>query len=409
MKTLRNFSRILIATVFIFSGFVKAIDPLGSAYKFSDYFEAFGMDFLAPLALFLAVVLSTAELAIGLSLLMGVVMRITSWALVIFMSFFTVLTLIIALTNPVTDCGCFGDALIITNWQTFWKNVLFMVPTLIIFYGRKRFRPIASLAAEWGVISVFILAGILISVFSYRNLPMFDFRPYKLGTHIPSAMEIPNDAPVDEYETIFIYAKDGAEQEFAVEDIPYSDTSWKYVDRKLTLLKKGYVPPIHDFTVSTYDGIEITDSILSNTNYSFLVVAYNIDKSNTQGLGKINSLAEKLKSKGINFYGMTASNAKSVQEVISAQNLNFIFHSTDDITLKTIIRANPGLVLLKDGVIVDKWHYNNIPEASEFEKGILSTAIKSQYSKLSRTTLGFDILLLISLLSVLALLIKSGD
>jgi uncharacterized membrane protein YphA (DoxX/SURF4 family) len=195
MKVLRNFSRIIIAPVFVFSGFVKAIDPLGSAYKFSDYFEAFGLDFLMPTALVLAILLSTAELVIGLNLIMGVVMRTTSWALFIFMSFFTLLTLIIALTNPVTDCGCFGDALILTNWQTFWKNILFMIPTLFIFYGRKRFRPVASMAGEWSIVLVFIITGVSLSIYTYRNLPVFDFRPYKVATHIPTDMAIPEGAP----------------------------------------------------------------------------------------------------------------------------------------------------------------------------------------------------------------------
>ena len=177
MKAVRNFSRIIIAPVFIFSGFVKAIDPLGSAYKFSDYFEAFGLDFLSPMALVLAVMLSTTELIIGLSIIMGVLMRVTSWALLIFMSFFTLLTLLIAITNPVSDCGCFGDAIILTNWQTFWKNIVFMVPTLILFYGRKRFRPIGSIGAEWGIVTLFIVTGISLSLYTYRNLPVFDFRP----------------------------------------------------------------------------------------------------------------------------------------------------------------------------------------------------------------------------------------
>ena len=409
MKAVRNFSRILIAPVFIFSGFVKAIDPLGSTYKFTDYFEAFGLDFLSPIALGLAVVLSTAELVIGLNLLMGILSRFTSWALLIFMSFFTILTLFSALTNPVTDCGCFGDALILSNWQTFWKNTFFMVPTLIIFYGQKKFRPICSFAAESGIFIIFLLVGLILSIYTYRNLPVIDFRPYKIGTHIPTAMDIPDDAEVDEYETLFIYEKEGVEQEFAVENIPYTDTAWKYVDRKTTLLKKGYEPPIHDFTIANYDGLDITDSVLNNSNYTFLVVAYNLDNAKASGLDKINELAKIAKETGINVYGMTSSTSEKVNELNQSWNFTYDYHTTDEITLKTIVRSNPGLLLLKDGVIVNKWHYNNLPKADKLENSILSVALEYQQKVKNRTTIGFYLLLLVSLFSVLALIVKVGD
>ncbi len=406
MKAIRNFSRIIIAILFIFSGFVKAIDPLGSTYKFSDYFEAFGMGFLSPIALFLAVFLSTAELVIGLNLLIGVVMRYTASILLVFMSFFTLLTLIVALTNPVTDCGCFGDALVLTNWQTFWKNIVFIVPTLVIFFNRKRFRPITSLAGEWGIILVFVLTSIFISVYNYRNLPAIDFRPYKIGTHIPSAMEIPEGAARDEYENIFIYEKGGKKQEFMVENIPYSDTNWKYVDRKSTLIKKGYQPPIHDFSIVTPDGQDITDSVLHHPNYVLLVIAHNLNKANEKALRDINAFAAKLKSNGIEVYGMSATTGSTLQTLKATYKFNYNFHLTDEITLKTIIRSNPGLVLLKDGVILNKWHYHNLPDAQSLAKNTLSTSIKELQQAKRSKTIRVSLLSLLSLVTVLLLLVR---
>ncbi len=409
MKVFRNFSRIIIAPVFIFSGFVKAVDPLGFTYKLADYFEAFGMDFLTPLALVLAVAVCTIELVIGLNLLMGVLMRVTSMALLIFMSFFTILTFIVALTDPVTDCGCFGDALIITNWQTFWKNIVFMLPTLVVFYGRKRFSPITSMAGELGITILFILTGVLLSVYTYRNLPVIDFRPYKIGTHIPSSMIIPEGAPLDEYETVFIYAKDGEEKEFAVDAIPYTDTNWKYIDRKTTLIKKGYEPPIHDFTIATHSGQEITDSVLSNTAYTLLVVDYDLEKANLDGMEAVNELVAETNKIGVLTYGLSASTKETADKVLKDIPLNFNFHTTDEITLKTIVRSNPGLVLLKDGVVVDKWHYNNLPYPEEIKENILSMSLKHQQKIKKSTTIGFYLLFLVALVSILILIVKTND
>jgi uncharacterized membrane protein YphA (DoxX/SURF4 family) len=409
MNVIRNFSRLIIAPIFIFSGFVKAIDPLGSAYKFSDYFEAFGMDFLMPLSMFMAVLLSTAELVIGLSLIMPVVMRVTSWALLIFMSFFTVLTLIIAITNPVTDCGCFGDAIILTNWQTFWKNVIFMIPTLIVFYGRKRFRPIASMAAEWSIVALLTVMAVLLSVYNYRNLPVFDFRPYKIATHIPTGMSTPEGAPMDEYETTLVYAKDGIEKEFLPQDVPYQDTNWKWVETRNTLISKGYEPPIHDFSITTYDGWDITDSVLYNQEFSFLVISYEIENADEEGLKRVNKIANTLKAGGVLTYGMTASTSSQLNEVTNMLDLSIDFHTTDEITLKTIIRSNPGLILLKDGLVIDKWHYNNLPDPSDFVQGIQAVSLKHQGVIKNKTTVGFYLLLLMAVLSFLGLLVKVGE
>ncbi len=376
MSTIRNFSRFIIAPVFIFSGFVKAIDPLGYTYKISDYFEAFGLDFFIPLALPLAIFFSTAELLIGLSLVMGILMRITSWLLMVFMSFFTVLTFIIALTNPVSDCGCFGDAVILTNWQTFWKNIVFLLPTLIIFFNRRMFKPFTSIGSEWGIALLFVIIGIFLSVTTYRNLPFIDFRPYKIGTHIPSAMEIPEDAEVDEYEFVFVYEKNGQQQEFTQDElVEYLDSTWKYVDRKSKLIKKGYEPPIHDFTITTSDGTDITDSVLYQTDYALLVIAYDLNKSNSKGMGEIEKFTAKMAEQGVNIYGLTSSTGDDITNMEMNYDFVFDFHTTDEITLKTIVRSNPGIILIHRGTIIGKWHYRNLPDVEQINENILSFSL----------------------------------
>ena len=380
MRTLLNFARLVIAPVFIFSGFVKLIDPLGFTYKFNDYFEAFGLDFMSPLSFFLSVLVSTTELLVGLCLLMGILMRITSWVLMAFMTFFTILTFVIALTNPVTDCGCFGDALKLTNWQTFWKNIIFLAPAIVVFTGRRRFKPITNLAAEWSVALLFVIIGISISIYSYRNLPILDFRPYKIGTNIPNAMSLPSGAPADSFETRFIYEKNGVKKEFAVEDLDITtkDTAWKYVDRKTKIIRQGDKPPIHDFSISTLDGKDITDSVLSDPGYSCLIIAYDLQKANADGLFRLNKFAATLAKQNVKIYGLTSSNSAAIAQAKKTYHFSYDYHTTDETTLKTIVRANPGVLLLKKGTIIAKWHFRNIPEITNANQDILSVCLQDQ-------------------------------
>ncbi|NBC83187.1 MAG: DoxX family protein [Bacteroidetes bacterium] len=374
-KLLRIISRLAVGALFIFSGFVKAIDPLGSTYKFQDYFHAFGIDWLAPLALSIAIFLSTLEMVIGFIMVMGIRIRQTSWVLFIVMSFFTLLTFFIALTNPVTDCGCFGDALVLTNWQTFWKNVIFMVPTVFIFYQRRWFRPLYNVRYEKALVVIFIFASIGLSLYSYRNLPLMDFRPYKIGTHIPSKMKIPEGAPVDEYETILVYEKYGEQKEFTMDNYPWQDTTWKWVETRQELIKKGYRPPIHDFSLTTLDGFDITQDVLQDSGYTFLLVAYDLKKAGKDLLESVNDLAIKTKEDGHRFVATTASPLSELEEMMESANLNYDLHLSDEITLKTIVRSNPGLLLLKEGVILNKWHFSNFPHYNQFNDSYLGGSL----------------------------------
>ena len=364
MKALNNISRIIVGIVFIFSGFVKAIDPLGSTYKFTDYFEVFGMEFLSLIALPLAIILSSLEFVIGFSLLFSTRKKLTVWALMLFMSFFTILTFILAIFNPVTDCGCFGDALIMTNWETFFKNVFLMIFTIILLLNKDKFEISWSAKKQWMLISTPLILSILLSVYCYNNLPIIDFRPYKIWTYIPEKMMIPDNAPRAEYETSLIYTKDGIEKEFSIENFP--DSTWEWVSTENKLISEGYVPPIHDFTISTFEGNDITEIVLNDNKFTFLLIAYDINKSSIKNIDAINKLAQFAVESGRgNFICLSSSIDSEIETFKDATQAPFTFFKTDEITLKTIIRSNPGLVLLKKGTILGKWHHNNIPSLNE--------------------------------------------
>ncbi|MCK4663898.1 MAG: DoxX family protein [Bacteroidales bacterium] len=383
MKILSIICRIFLGFVFIFSGFVKGIDPLGSTYKFIDYFIAFGIEWLEPLAFPLSIILIIAEFAIGVSLFVGLRMLINSWATLIFMISFTILTFFLAIFNPVSDCGCFGDALILTNWETFWKNIFIMVPTLIVFINKKRFKQLFSVTREWIIITFIAVVFFLVSLYSYNYLPFIDFRPYELGSYIPEKMEIPLDAPKDIYETYLYYEKNGVVKEFTTDDYPWQDSTWKWLDTKSVLIKKGFHPPIHDFTIETLDGEDITDIILEDDRYYFLLISYALEKANKdKGIqNKINELAEYCITNNYPFICLTSSTGDQFEDFIHETGATYEFYNTDETTLKTIIRSNPGLVLLKEGTIIDKWHYNDIPSVDELDTNFIAATIKKYKKK----------------------------
>lgn len=370
MKLLRIFSRLLVGVVFIFSGFVKAVDPLGSTYKFVDYFNAFGIGFLEPIALPMAILLSTIELVLGISLLLGYRMRFSSWVILIFMSFFTILTFILALTNPVQDCGCFGDALILTNWETFWKNVVIMVFTLVIFFSRNQYVPVRSTPKEWSVITGFFVAVVLLSIYCYNNLPLLDFRPYHVGNYIPDAMIIPEDAPRSEFETVLFYKnlESGEENEFTMENFPRDTLKWEFVDAVTTQISQGYEPPIHDFNIIAPDGGEITEDIIHEEDFTFLLVTYDALEADAEALREANKYFHLSQAaEDISFFAVSSTLREDLDSLRIVRDLEYDFSQADEITLKTIVRSNPGLLLIKNGTIMGKWHYNNFPGKKELE------------------------------------------
>ncbi|MGL4363825.1 MAG: BT_3928 family protein [Bacteroidales bacterium] len=375
--------RLTMGVIFIFSGFVKAIDPLGSAYKFGDYFDAFGLASLGNYSLFFGILLAAAELVIGLCLIMKIRPKVTSWALLIFMLFFTILTFFLALLDLVPDCGCFGDAITLSNWATFTKNLIMMVPTLVLFNYRNKINCFTSLTVEWTYVVCFFCGVFWISWNSYKHLPIFDFMPYYLGQNISNAMTVPEGAVQSEYSTVLIYEKDGKRQEFSDTNFPWQDSTWVFVDSKSKLVKQGYVPPIYNFSISHPTDGDITEQIL-NKDYVFLLVAPKLEKVNASKLDSIKAISIFAKNQAYTFLGLTASTQGYASDFVAKNNLNFEFASTDETTLKSMVRAHPGLMLLYRGTIIGKWNYRDIPNINELKQDLLSLGINTLRKNIER-------------------------
>ncbi len=362
MGIVRIISRLIVGLVFTFSGFVKCIDPLGTAYKINDYLDHFELDGLMDYSLILAILMCGVELLIGLMLLSKSQFRLAAWLSLIFMAFYTPLTLYLALFNPVTDCGCFGDALVITNWQTFFKNLILVILAIIIFVYRKDYGELFSPIYRFGFTLLLVVLVFGFELFSLDRLPIIDFRPYKIGVNIQEGMEVPEDAPQGVTEHIFTYEKDGQKAEFNINNIPTE--GWTYVDRKDIIISEGYEPPIHDFSITTLSSIDITDEVL-NSGYVCLLIAYDLNESDTTFLSTINKLASIVQETGNRFIGLTGSGPGEINNFREKYQTAFEFCTTDKTALKTIIRSNPGLLIMKNGTILNKWHVNHLPTIEE--------------------------------------------
>jgi len=364
-KVIVEIARILLGVVFIFSGFVKAVDPLGGAYKIVEYFSAFDLRDFNNWATPLSILQAAVEFGVGVCLLLGVYRKVTGILAFLIMLFMTPLTLFLAISNPVTDCGCFGDAWVISNWQTFFKNIILIIAAFIVFIWYPRMTPLFSRKAYFSVTLWIYLFIIGLSFYCYYFLPVFDFRPYKIGVNIPQKMQIPEDAEHDVYDVRLIYSKDGEHKEFTLENYPKDDTTWTFVNSKSHLIKKGYQPPIHDFSITGDKGNDITDVVLSDTSYTFLLIANKLKTANDANVDKINDIYEFAKTKNYNFYALTSSLPSEIQEWIENTGAEYPFCTMDDITLKTIIRSNPGLLLIKNGTIINKWPNTRLPNQEE--------------------------------------------
>jgi hypothetical protein len=364
MKAIKSISRIILGIVFIFSGTVKAIDPLGTAYKFHDYFHAFNMTFLDNFCLAFSLILCTAEFIGGFSVLTGIRQRAGIVLVTLLMLVFTPLTFILALTNPVSDCGCFGDAIQLTNWQTFWKNIVLLAAALVLFYGRKSIRHTGRNLPGWAGLATATMIFLLFALYNLKYLPVIDFLPYSKGTKIADKMVIPENARPDKYETTFIYEKDGVRKEFTLNDYPANDSSWKFIDQKSVLISKGTQPPIHDFSITDHTGTDITPGVLADQNFTLIMIAKKLDQAKASELKEGFSLGRYCMEKGIKFYILTASGSDD----ISKYNNGLIFCTADETTLKTMVRSNPGFMLIKNGIIEGKWSHAGLPDREWFGK-----------------------------------------
>lgn len=364
MKTKRTIfliCRIVIGLLFMFSGAVKAIDPLGSVYKITDYMEAMGLMNLAEMDWLMyaaAFALFTVEFTIGVCILTNMNFKLGLWGATIMMAIMTPLTIWIAKDDPVTDCGCFGDAIVLTNVQTLVKNIVIDIILIVMWILRKVNRNWKITALSWVVTLVAILASVGFGLWTLNNLPVVDFRPYYVGADIRKQMEQPEGTHPDQYETSFVYRKDGVTKEFKLTELPEDIASWEFVEQKTELVERGVQPPVHDFMITDIDGNDLTDEVLDNEGKTYLVVMWDLNKTETSAemIRALNLLQDSVTSEGAVFMGITASDDITLNNFMEGTGANFGMWFMDPIQLKTMVRANPGIFVIEKGVVVEKYN-----------------------------------------------------
>lgn len=357
-----QFSRLFVGILFIISGLIKLNDPLGFSYKLDEYFSepVFNMPFFVPYTLAIALFLVILEVVLGVMLLLGYKSKTTIWSLLLLVILFTFLTFYSAYFDVVKDCGCFGDALHLTPWQSFSKDLLLLFFILLLLYNQKYIKSIFSNKTQ----NVLVIASIILCSFMgywvLNHLPLKDFRPYKVGTNIRKSMEIPDNAPKSVVEMIFIYKVNGVDKEFTEKDLMSLPAGAEFVDRKDKVIVQGYLPPIHDFKLDL-NGEDQTNMILAKEK-SLLIVAYDLEKANPEGLKKVNELYKNATAKGYYVALLTGSSADVIENAKKKYNFSFDCLFCDATALKTIERANPSFVILNYGTVTQKVHYNDITD-----------------------------------------------
>ena len=374
MKILLHISRIFVGVLFIFSGLIKANDPIGFSYKLEEYFFIFNLDFLASIALIQAEFICLLEILLGIFLLIGYKINKTAWILLLLIIFFTFLTGFSAITGKVTDCGCFGDAIPLTPTQSFLKDLILLGFIIIIFKYRNEIKPLINkektnfyIAASSSFLIVFFM------IYVTNHLPVKDFRPYKIGNNIREGMIIPEGAPEDS--VVFTYIcknKTTGETKSFINQYPADYDNWEFIEREDDIVKKGFEPPIHDFKLTDEDGKDYTEDVINNPNFSFLVISYDIKHFKPSNIGALKELFVACDSNQLKIYGLTSSPYIEIDNFRHEHGIGLPFYYADATALKTIIRANPGILLLKDGTILDKWHGNDIPTWKEIEADYLN-------------------------------------
>lgn len=357
---LTQFSRLFVGLLFIISGLIKLNDPVGFSYKLAEYFSepVLNLPFLETFALAIAVFIVIFEAVLGLLLLIGYKTKFTIWNLLLMIVFFTFLTFYSAYFNKVTDCGCFGDALKLTPWQSFTKDVVLLFFIAILFFNMKLIKPLFGSKIQNILAYLSIGLCAFMGYWVLNHLPLKDFRAYKVGTNIQKGMEIPAGAPKSVVEMIFIYKVNGVNKEFTEKDLMSIPPGATFVDRKDKILVEGYKPPIHDFSMELNDSDYKDELLLAPKLVIF--VAYDLTKSDTKGLAKLEILSTEAKSKEYQIIAMTASTADEILKIKKEYGFTFDFYFCDGTTLKTIERANPSIVVINKGTITQKVHYNDI-------------------------------------------------
>jgi len=359
MKITVALSRLLVGILFIISGLIKLNDPLGFSYKLQEYFstDVLNIPFLEPYALVISVLVVVFEVVLGIFLLLGYKPKFTVWSLLAMIVFFTFLTFYSAYFEKVKDCGCFGDALKLTPWESFTKDVVLLFFVLILFFGVNHIKPIFNKLPT----SILALLSFVFSLwFGYyvlMHLPAKDFRAYKIGDNLIENMSIPEDAPKPIQEFTWTFNVNGEEKTF-VTNGSYPTVDGEYVGVESETIKEGYEPSILDFSIETEDE-DLTQQILGEENL-IMIVSYNLAKANKDGLNKLKAFSEEAIKKGYKVIGLSASGEEDKQRIKSEYGLNFEFYLCDEKALKTVVRSNPGVLQLNSGTVKQKVHWNDI-------------------------------------------------
>jgi len=361
MKILVAIARIIVGVLFIISGLIKLNDPVGFSFKLDEYFSATVLDIpaLVPYTLMLAVVIVVFEVLLGVFLLIGYKPKFTVWSLFGMILFFTFLTWYSAYYNKVTDCGCFGDAIKLTPWESFTKDVILLLLVIVLLFKLKLIKPIFS---ALGLTLVSLLSFIACLSFGYyvlMHLPAKDFRPYKVGNNITANMIVPDDAPKAIMDYHWKFNVNGNEQIVTTRG-SYPTIDGEFVSVETEEIQPGYEAPIHDFSIER-DGVDFTEDIL-NRDRVIMIVMYNLGKAESEGLYAVKSIANEATTKGYDVIGITASNIELQQEIAQVYGLDFEFYFCDETALKTIVRSNPGILKLNKGTIIQKLHWNDVDD-----------------------------------------------
>lgn len=373
--------RIFVGLLFIFSGLIKLNDPLGFSYKLEEYFEVFHLTFLSPFAVFFSITVCTLEVFLGVMVLTGIAKRAVNIGLILLILFFTFLTFYSAAFDVVKSCGCFGDAIPLTPWQSFGKDLILLVLILFIFFNQQKIQAYSNQKSTRNVV---IWAALLMplgfGLYTYKTLPIIDFLPYKVGVNIPEAMKIPEGAPKDEYEIIYtLKNKNTGEQkemnnkEYLSTKI-YEDPNWEFISSSdPKLIKAGYQPKIKDLNIFDAQGVIYTQEIIENPYYNLIAVAWKLDNSNAEALKKINTIAvNAAKNYKIRSVLLTSNSAQDAEKLSKEEKLMLEFFYADAVPLKSMVRSNPGLILMKNGVVIKKWPASQLPDYKELETSYFS-------------------------------------
>lgn len=363
-------ARVVVGLVFIFSSFVKGVDPMGTSFKITEYLTAwsfFGMsfDWLVPLATFMAMALIVVEFTIGVMLLFGAFRRVSAWALVLMMLFFTFTTLFDAITNEVTDCGCFGDAIKLTNWQTFWKNVALDVPTVWIFFTRNLRRK--QRFERDVLITLFaMVAMVLFGLYNINNEPCIDFRSWKVGNQM---IDLDENAEVKSYVT-YVNKETGERDEFLSEELvkrmedPAWEAQWEWESSRV---EDPHEIKADGFSMLDMDMNDHAKELIGSEDYLLIATIHHLDKVNEDGLEGLEDAAEWAQEHGVQMVLLTSALAEEVQSFLYAYQMDDIdFYFADATAIETMARSNPGFLLLKRGKVLGKWHYRNVDDLEDF-------------------------------------------